>query len=70
MSKSEVKMLAVVKFPLDEGFSDNIADEIDRVFDFMDERVEDGASAYDILAAMLIVIQLVSQNAGNMENVH
>ena len=73
MAKNEVKMLAVVRFPTDkdeEGFTEAVATEIDNVFDFMDERVNDGAEASDLLAAMLIVIQLISRNAGNVDNVH
>lgn len=66
-------MLTVVRFPTDkdeEGFTEAVAAEIDNVFDFMDERVNDGAEASDLLAAMLIVIQLISRRAGNVENVH
>ena len=66
-------MLAVVRFPTDkdeEGFTEAVATEIDNVFDFMDERVNDGADPSDLLAAMLIVIQLISRNAGNVDNVH
>lgn len=66
-------MLAVVKFPNyrdDEDFPEDLAIEIDNVFDFLDERVDDGAEASDLLAAMLIVIKMISSTAGNIHSVH
>lgn len=64
-------MLAVVNFPneMDEAMED-IEILVDEVFDFMDEKIEEGAEAADIMAAMLIVIKLISEGDGAFEPVH
>lgn len=65
-------MLAVVNFPKYEADEpmENLESLVDDVFDFLDEKVDEGSDPTDVLAAMLIVIKLISDSDGNVEAVH
>lgn len=66
-------MLAVVQFPKDEQMeeiSDALDTEIENLFDYMDERIEDGASAYNLLMAMIMVVKMVSDSEDLTKPVH
>jgi hypothetical protein len=56
-------MLAVVQFPKDDEMdemSEALEQEIDLLFDYMDERMAEDARAYDLLMAMIIVVKMIS----------
>lgn len=66
-------MLAVVQFPKDEQMdemSEALEQEIDCLFDHMDERMDDGARAYDLLMAMIIVVKMISDSENMTKSVH
>lgn len=66
-------MLAVVNFPEYTEESETVEkleDEIDALFDYMDERVEQGASAAEITMAMALVLKMITETEGNLETVH
>ena len=66
-------MLAVVNFPEYTEESETVEkleDEIDALFDYMDERVEQGASATEITMAMALVLKMITETEGNLETVH
>jgi hypothetical protein len=65
-------MLAVVNFPEyeEDEVMENVEQEIDELFDYMDERVDNGAKQSDIVMAMAIVLKLITETEGNLETVH
>lgn len=65
-------MLAVVRFPNYEAEEplEHVESLVDDVFDFLDEKVQEGAEPSDVLAAMLIVVKLISEADNNVERVH
>lgn len=66
-------MLAVIEFPSnkdEEEFSEAVSDEIDAMFDHMDERLDEGAEATDVLAAMIVIIKMISQQTGKIHTTH
>jgi hypothetical protein len=44
--------------------------EVDALLDYMDERTDEGMLPEDIIAALFIVLQLVSSETGNSRTVH
>ena len=67
-AEKEVSMMSIVRFPSDDDEMD--AEEIDRVFDFIDERIADDAEARDVLMAMLAVIKMITSDNGLIEEIH
>lgn len=66
-------MLAVVKFPSDrevEEMEDNVSEEVDMLFDYLDERTEQGGEPSEILMAMVIVVKMVANATGDIEMLH
>jgi hypothetical protein len=66
-------MLAVVNFPeyQDESLPlEKVEAEVDELFNYMDSRLEEGSDSTDVLAAMIIVIKLITEQQGNLELVH
>lgn len=65
-------MLAVVNFPEyeEDEVMENVEQEIDELFDYMDERVDNGVKQADIVMAMAIVLKLITETEGNLETVH
>lgn len=65
-------MLAVVNFPEyeEDEVMENVEQEIDELFDYMDERVDNGAKQADIVMAMAIILKLITETEGNLETVH
>lgn len=63
-------MLAIVKFPNDrevEQLEDDISEEIDAVFDFLEERTAEGAEPSDVLMAMVVVVKMITKTTGELE---
>jgi len=44
--------------------------EVDALLDHMDERAEEGIDPSDLIAALFIVLQLVSSETGNSRTLH
>jgi hypothetical protein len=66
-------MLAVVQFPKDDEMdemSEALEQEIDLLFDYMDERMAEDARAYDLLMAMIIVVKMISDSEKLTQAVH
>lgn len=65
-------MLAVVNFPdyQEEEVMENLEQEIDELFDYMDDRIEKGATQTDIVMALAVVLKLITEADGNLETVH
>jgi len=66
--EKEVSMMSIVRFPSDDAEMD--AEEIDKVFDFIDERVADDAETRDVLMAMLVVIKMITSDNELIEKIH
>ena len=49
---------------------ENTEKEVDALLDYMDERAEEGIDASDLIAALFIVLQLVSSETGNSRTLH
>ena len=66
-------MLAVVNFPEcqdDEAAMENVEKEVDHLFDYMDDRIEHGATQADVVMALAIVLKLITEADGTLESVH
>jgi uncharacterized protein YqeY len=50
--------------------ADKVTNEVDMLFDYMDERVEDGATAEEVMAAIVVVLALVAEGNGDIETMH
>jgi hypothetical protein len=61
-------MMSIVRFPSDDAEMD--AEEIDKVFDFIDERIADDAETRDVLMAMLVVIKMITSDNELIEKIH
>lgn len=61
-------MMSIVRFPSDDAEMD--AEEIDKVFDFIDERIADDAETRDVLMAMLVVVKMITSANGLIEEIH
>ncbi len=44
--------------------------EVDALLDYMDERADEGVLPEDLIAALFIVLQLVSCETGNSKTLH
>ncbi len=52
-----------------EGF-ESTKKEVDALLDHMDERADEGVLPEDLIAALFIVLQLVSCETGNSKTLH
>jgi len=50
--------------------ADKVTNEVDMLFDYMDERVEDGATPEEVMAAIVVVLALVAESNGDIETMH
>lgn len=50
--------------------ADKVTNEVDMLFDYMDERVEDGATPEEVMAAIVVVLALVAEGNGDTETMH
>lgn len=62
-------MRALLSIDVDEEIQ-NTSEEVDALFDYMDERVSDGANSEDIVAALMVVLMLVAEETGEMDVLH
>ena len=50
--------------------ADKVTNEVDMLFDYMDSRVDDGATAEEVMAAIVVVLALVAEGNGDIETLH
>jgi hypothetical protein len=50
--------------------ADKVTNEVDMLFDYMDSRVEDGATPEEVMAAIVVVLALVAEGNGDIETLH
>lgn len=66
-------MLAVVNFPEcqdEEVVMENVEQEVEHLFDYMDDRIDHGATQTDVVMALAIVLKLITEADGTLESVH
>jgi len=56
-------------FVVSEGMEID-AEIIDSVFEFMDDRYEEGYHAAQIMVAMLCVVQMIQESSNNSQSLH
>ena len=62
-------MQTLVSIDMDENI-EAAEKEVDALFDYMDERVELGATPEEVMAAIVVVLALVANESGDGETVH
>ena len=59
-------MQTFVKVEMDDDIEST--NEVDALFDYMDERVELGSQPEEVMAAIIVVLALLSSETGDTEN--
>ena len=49
---------------------ESTSEEVDALLDYMDERVEQGVQPEEIMAAIIVVLALISGETGDAETLH
>ena len=62
-------MQTFVKIDMDDDI-ESTSEEVDALLDYMDERVELGSQPEEIMAAIIVVLALISGEAGDAETLH
>ena len=62
-------MQTFVKIDMDDDIQ-STSEEVDALLDYMDERVEFGSQPEEIMAAIVVVLALISGEAGDAETLH
>ena len=62
-------MQTFVKIDMDDDI-ESTSEEVDALLDYMDERVEQGVQPEEIMAAIVVVLALISGEAGDTETLH
>ena len=62
-------MQTFVKIDMDDDI-ESTSEEVDALLDYMDERVEFGSQPEEIMAAIVVVLALISGEAGDAETLH
>jgi len=62
-------MQTFVKIDMDDDI-ESTSEEVDALLDYMDERVEQGVQPEEIMAAIVVVLALISGEAGDAETLH
>ena len=62
-------MQTFVKIDMDDDI-ESTSEEVDALLDYMDERVELGSQPEEIMAAIVVVLALISGEAGDAETLH
>ena len=62
-------MQTFVKIDMDDDI-ESTSEEVDALLDYMDERVELGSQPEEIMAAIVVVLALISGEAGDTETLH
>jgi glycerol-3-phosphate dehydrogenase len=62
-------MQTFLKIDMDDDI-ESTSEEVDALLDYMDERVEQGVQPEEIMAAIVVVLALISGEAGDAETLH
>jgi hypothetical protein len=62
-------MQTFVKIDMDDDI-ESTSEEVDALLDYMDERVEQGVQPEEIMAAIVVVLALISGETGDVETLH
>jgi hypothetical protein len=62
-------MQTFLKIDMDDDI-ESTSEEVDALLDYMDERVELGSQPEEIMAAIVVVLALISGEAGDAETLH
>lgn len=62
-------MQTFVKIEMDDDI-ESTSEEVDALFDYMDERVELGSQPEEVMAAIIVVLALMSNETGDTETLH
>jgi hypothetical protein len=62
-------MQTFVKIDMDDDI-ESTSEEVDALLDYMDERVEQGVQPEEVMAAIVVVLALISGETGDAETLH
>lgn len=62
-------MQTFLKIDMDDDI-ESTSEEVDALLDYMDERVEQGVQPEEIMAAIIVVLALISGETGDAETLH
>ncbi len=62
-------MQTFLKIDMDDDI-ESTSEEVDALLDYMDERVEQGVQPEEIMAAIVVVLALISGETGDAETLH
>jgi hypothetical protein len=62
-------MQTFLKIDMDDDI-ESTSEEVDALLDYMDERVEQGVQPEEIMAAIVVVLALISGETGDVETLH
>ena len=62
-------MQTFLKIDMDDDI-ESTSEEVDALFDYMDERVELGSQPEEVMAAIIVVLALLSNETGDTETLH
>ena len=62
-------MQTFLKIDMDDDI-ESTSEEVDALLDYMDERVEQGVQPEEVMAAIIVVLALISGETGDTETLH
>lgn len=62
-------MNTLVSIEMDDDIEET-SEEVDALFDYMEERVEQGSDPAGVMAALVVVLALVASESGETETIH
>lgn len=62
-------MNTLVSIEMDDDIEET-SEEVDALFDYMEERVEQGSDPAGVIAALVVVLALVASESGETETIH
>jgi hypothetical protein len=62
-------MQTFLKIDMDDDI-ESTSEEVDALLDYMDERVELGSQPEEVMAAIIVVLALISGETGDAETLH
>lgn len=62
-------MQTFLKIDMDDDI-ESTSEEVDALLDYMDDRVEQGVQPEEVMAAIVVVLALISGETGDAETLH
>lgn len=62
-------MQTFVKIDMNDDI-ESTSEEVDALLEYMDERVEEGAQPEEVMAAIVVVLAIISGEIGDVETLH